>query len=711
MFIAVLRHLVEHLAASGCTDPIDLARIWLVVNHLSNLPRNLPDSSAPAGPSSPADNATVRALLRRGKVDLSTLRVEDGEPTLQCLLAVSRIASLSTHEVLGRGVAFRPPVGLSRSSHGSMHRDVEFDTEFASSMVNSWNEQGAIKLLRRAVLRTASQNTAAFLDLLARHAQRTLFPVRPETFASSGLPPTQVSAVVVNGAEKGCRSLVAVRPVPAFTALLIVPHRELFNRFTAASFSVLGRLLMRQPMGSSQSYAASLGTTEDAFLVIVLLFECRAVGVDRSHWHGLLEECPADFPGMPLSNRLPHMNASRYWSEEDLALLSQGLTVADDIELRQTQTRRFAATARDVIRNLCDRELRAGGSLQDIAASRGWTCADHLVDECYNDEAVFWARCVFDSRALLMHYESNSRVPLAEPHADVPPWFPLTVQREENASRCGGDALTLAPVADMINHSSDVAHVITRRTTGDVNDCVVAPSDSAGLVFDLGGGLEQAQVPCEVVMSYGPLQSWETLMSFGFVAARRPTADATRWSFSPHDVMPFPLDIADSLEDATTRRGAWQRSVLHRVPLLAKFALSPFVPAAKEGPARIPTLLQALVALVLAECSDLVLRGEPHACQTDADDETARDFLNGLAILSHLLASVDMNDVRSVVSQVVLAITASFGTTLEEDYATLNREETDNNATYHHLMGTRVACSIKQIARDVSHWADHHSPR
>ena len=213
---------------------------------------------------------------------------------------------------------------------------------------------------------------------------------------------------------------------------------------------------------------------------------------------------------------------------------------------------------------------------------------DALIAAIFASDAVQWARAVFDSRAFNLNLRGNVE-------------------------------LVLAPVSDMINHSSRWSDILVRRADdrrkgGNINNnsntdeppaLVPAADDDANafdeeaeegdgdMVMQLGAGITRGQLRAasaayphrELYMSYGPLQNWELLLSYGFAlgdvsevpATLAKTLSSTVSSSTipaetnnrqtslalvggnPYDRLPLPIELGGVDEGATAVDAAYSQ--------------------------------------------------------------------------------------------------------------------------------------------------------
>lgn len=259
-----------------------------------------------------------------------------------------------------------------------------------------------------------------------------------------------------------------------------------------------------------------------------------------------------------------------------------------------------------------------------------------IVSTVTSPENLQFARAAFDSRAFWLNYGG------------------------------GCEMLTMAPRADMLNHAIHT-DVLTRRIDDVTGD----------FVLEIGDALGEECVGSEVFMSYGPLQNWELLLSYGFVL-----------DDNENDVLPFPLESlevsyegSDAHGDADAGWASLQREIEERFSL--RCTASPYIPCSGQPP---PALLALLRLRLVQDENDLLrLQQGPFSPLSAAHEQLVVD----------------------TVEAVVNAVLASFPTTLEEDESTLvdlkslqGDEATDAN--YLHAVVFRI--SLKRIGRKTLEW-------
>lgn len=341
-----------------------------------------------------------------------------------------------------------------------------------------WTEQKAVKWVRLFLLEKYSKEVVdqPLYAALLRHIEQTVKPPPPtaaetqeEELAPPGvmcsaadtgnnLPPVtkfQATEIVpMRGLDEG--SLRCAAPLAAFHPLLRIPTSQLFNRETVRQYSALGKVLARR-----EDLRAAVDS-EEALLVITLLYERYVVGAVGSHWRDILQRCPASYPFVPT-----------FWDVRDLYLLD-GLDMLDEAVQRREELLQFHGNMVPLLPLLYDAllEEHEGSSWITFAEFQDVFSVDHLQ----------WGRATFDSRAF--HIQLH-----------------------------GETVLTMVPWADMINHSNHSDVLLRHVVPADSND------NEECFVMEVGAALSEGagDVGRELVMSYGPLQNWELLQYYGFV--------------------------------------------------------------------------------------------------------------------------------------------------------------------------------------------------
>jgi hypothetical protein len=408
--------------------------------------------------------------------------------------------------------------------------------------LTAWVEQKAVKLARQC-LHDVTELQHIPLQQLIDDSVR-LLPTQPTSSRPEALVASTAPVVIVKdptGLGNGCLTLSAA--VPAFSTLLSVPSSALFNLDTVRRYSPLGGVLHRS------QWRKLLDDDGEAILLAALVYE-RALG-KSSHWANLFETCPSGFPFMPLN-----------WDEQQLAGLA-GTSIVDEVVAKQAATAEFTVALQGVLKAVADVHTPV---FDQIFAAVGLNVELSLADKIasiFDLGAFTWARCVFDSRALHLNFGPQT----------------------------GADKimLSLAPVVDMINHNITGTHVLTRRINQD-----------GELVLETGAELPHSAVGTEITMSYGPLQTWELLLSYGFVPPDGAENENDRLPFANlSDLIPMdPEGQSQESDDESAHFDAWKRRIVKRHALNVVDAL--YVPASGIA----PPLVRAVLRLCQAEADD-----------------------------------------------------------------------------------------------------------
>lgn len=181
-----------------------------------------------------------------------------------------------------------------------------------------------------------------------------------------------------------------------------------------------------------------------------------------------------------------------------------------------------------------------------VASSSSTTSTTLLalfLTELFSEAHVQWARATFDSRAFNLNFDGEVR-------------------------------LVLAPVIDMVNHNGDRSDILVRRVDPVTQDFVIEigaalPPQSVHSTPTQAVTAATTARPRELYMSYGPLQNWELLLSYGFafnplqhqtsVSSTTTTTDREEQEMllrqklligNAYDRVPLPLDLSGE-DDAT----------------------------------------------------------------------------------------------------------------------------------------------------------------
>ena len=181
-----------------------------------------------------------------------------------------------------------------------------------------------------------------------------------------------------------------------------------------------------------------------------------------------------------------------------------------------------------------------------------------FLQELFSEAHVQWARATFDSRAFNLNFNGEVR-------------------------------LVLAPVIDMVNHNGDRSDILVRRVDPITQDFVI--ENGAALPPQTSVHPTTTVVaarPQELFMSYGPLQNWELLLSYGFafnplqqqaIASTTAATDREEQEMllrrklligNAYDRVPLPLDLSGE-DDATDEESL--SFVARRKPIIDKACL------------------------------------------------------------------------------------------------------------------------------------------
>eukprot|EP00796_Vickermania_ingenoplastis_P011593 gene11593-7988_t len=495
-----------------------------------------------------------------------------------------------------------------------------------------WIEQKAVKWVRSFLVHRSlscpanpsGEGNACRLSPLWKelvdHMRRTIKPaantpsVSPTACSTASpsqrLPyhvPPAVQVIPMRGLTEGC--IRCREPLAAFSEVLRVPRDALFYRDSVLMHSRLGQAVAATPG------LCDILEHEEALLVLCLVYERFVVGAEASHWGPLLRGCPESYPLIP-----------SFWDMSDLAEL-EGLDMLDEILERRRELEAFherVLSALPVIHSALQLTRTSKRDRRDESLE--------TLETAFSLEALQWARASFDSRAFYLNVDSETR-------------------------------LTMAPLADMINHAN-TSDVLVRRVA----------TDAGPFIMETGAGLGKEDVGRELWMSYGPLQNWELLQYYGFVL-----------DDNAHDKLPFPFQLgssaggtSDETEDTEVVAGAtnaeWEarrrdlaeRFFLHTldrcwipmtgVPCPALLALlrlqfatapemlemldgrqSPFSPLSVETEVTVYRAVAATVRCVLGLFSTSVTEDEAalrEACQeeTEEADAAVRDVQETIAM-------------------------------------------------------------------------------
>ncbi|CUG90245.1 Hypothetical protein, putative [Bodo saltans] len=292
-------------------------------------------------------------------------------------------------------------------------------------------------------------------------------------------------------------SLHCARPVPPYTQLITVPRSKMFAR------SVLsGRCILYDACADVRG-AWDAFPDDETILLMCFVFENFCIGAQSSSWRELLLGCPRCYPSVPT-----------FWTLAELGEL-EGTTMIDDVLEKKASLSQFhhqLVTAMNsmpqIAQNILARWSQGDEEVQEAAEHQSQELTKTLLKNdpstwfslLFSEDRLHWARATFDSRA-----------------------FNLNID--------GAVTIALVPYADMINHG----------TRSDVIKRHVEPHGGP-FVLTTGAALDdEHDVGRELMMSYGPLQSWELIMSYGFILNDDEEND--------NDRIPLPLSVDETVVD------------------------------------------------------------------------------------------------------------------------------------------------------------------
>lgn len=444
-------------------------------------------------------------------------------------------------------------------------------------------------------------------------------------------------------------SLCAAAAVAAFSPLLEIPREHLFMEPV-----LRGRCLLFDAIEGC-GLRQSVFPDDTTVLLICLVFEHDVIGPARSPWGALLGTIPKIYPSVPT-----------FWDLSDLGYLDAGRMI-DEVLAKNDELRSFHhqvlaaldttyAALCSYVTSQCSNDSSIDATLvADMCAALSDADARQRV---FAFDRLQWARATFDSRA-----------------------FNLNVDRRV--------LHVLAPVADMLNHDI-YTDVLTRE---------VLP-ENGPFVLSTGAALTAHDVGREVFMSYGGLQSWELVMSYGFILDKE----------NENDRIPLPLQLDQAVgceddpvavEYASRRRALIQRYGLDVVE--GQYFISyDGVPC--------PAML-ALLRVQLAEILHFdVLEGSPYQLFTPFSDELERAVVQTIQSLVSVLRD-------------------DFSTTLEEDDQMIStgcelalsceESEEESNAapgdrapdepqqlSHNAMIAIKLRRSMKHILQRVEKWCE-----
>lgn len=375
--------------------------------------------------------------------------------------------------------AYKRLIAESQSSSENIPRD-ETELKLLSSVI-----EFAIKDLAelRSKFRTSSSSSSTNNNNKNNQHQDAAVPSSSSS-TSSFLTKFVADCVEIKSDPNGdgvSGSVILAKPAAPSTTIFKVPGSFLFNALTVAEHSKLGSLLTKEP------WKSALDAEDEALLILTLLYEKIEVGVEKSHWSEFLKTCPKHFPHIPLC-----------WNEDDLTALdpsmfSQVVEKGQSIQLFAQQCRALLAQVEQTYP-----EHFAKGSLVRIVSP----------------ETVTWARCVFDSRSFVLNYKSSS-----------------------SSSSSSKERTTLAPFIDMLNHDC-YSDILSRKISSSDDD------KNNTIFFEMvSGPTSMENVGDELYLCYGPLETWELLVSYGFVL------EGAQDGRNVYDVLPLPISYDAPGED------------------------------------------------------------------------------------------------------------------------------------------------------------------
>lgn len=345
--------------------------------------------------------------------------------------------------------------------------------------LSNWSEQQAIKFALKFVHAVPSdEGSPLLLNALESHANISIKPLRTDDGTpSGGVLESAQGAIAVKSMEyyddgKAVKCEGSLVCAAPIEAFGTLLRVERSDMFMTASLS--GHCLLYDAIAAA---APSIFSEDETLLLISFVFERFYVGVERSHWAALLKGCPTMYPTVPI-----------FWEFSELAEL-EGHMMIDEVLEKKSKLEEFHAQVIAAFEYCAPAVAR-------YMSTRAPSDAELFLQSwksIFSLENFQWARATFDSRA-----------------------FNLNVD--------GTVCLALIPVADMINHNNRT-DVLTRR---------VEPNGGP-FVMEIGAALTAEDVGRELWMSYGPLQSWELVMSYGFIC----TDD------NDNDRMPFPIAMEE----------------------------------------------------------------------------------------------------------------------------------------------------------------------
>jgi hypothetical protein len=310
---------------------------------------------------------------------------------------------------------------------------------------------------------------------------------------------------------------------------------------------------------------------EETVLTLALLYEYFVVGTENSSWKELLARLPTRFPTFPL-----------HWGSAELGALT-GTGLAEVLTEKEEKLKQFTSHVHQLV-SLVLLQLPKGG----LGRCRSYAEAV----EQFSEANIRWAQSVFDSRALHLNFDGTVH-------------------------------LVLAPDVDMINHNSST-HILTRRID----------TQAHKLILETGAELSSAWVGQQLYFTYGPLQTFEQLLSYGFidmsgtdaavgaegveVVGKRSTDQDSSSGLpqgtaecvegvNPYDRFPFPFDVLTALQEPCLVDGVdykeWRQNLANAQNVFLPECGELWIPVSGVPP---PTLL-ALIRLLQADVNNFHL--------------------------------------------------------------------------------------------------------
>ena len=329
------------------------------------------------------------------------------------------------------------------------------------------------------------------------------------------------------------------RSLEPFSEFLRIPSEELFHIGTAAKYSRWMRLLQGTTRASAEEAKSTPPPTaaypkvqrgissaiadDESRLLLSFIFEGRRRSAAAKIMEVLVNE-PHHEGNLTLESPLPDLDhfslllariPQRYptiptqWSPFDYVMLT-GTDLAEVVPQKKLQLSEFVSSVRGALfaalripevvtegegyASLATsplgelhveviRYLVPEWSKMDLVQQKPTAILAMLLTEIFSEANAQWARSTFDSRAFNLNFGGEVR-------------------------------LVLAPIIDMVNHDGDRSDILVRRIDPETGDFVI--ENGAGISEPQGDANEETVAPKEIFMSYGPLQNWELLLSYGF---------------------------------------------------------------------------------------------------------------------------------------------------------------------------------------------------